>query len=156
MLGPEDISARVGRLNEQPMGSGPLGLAVRRAAAVMLRAPGKSGSMKPSFLPTVLATSLVALACSAAADETGPTGHYSLQKVDEKTCLTDYYHYGRGSGATRKDAEQEAIISWVIFAEWEFGSSWGRYAIAVDKGMECSNESAGWFCSAHARACRPW
>lgn len=112
--------------------------------------------MKLSVMRSLCVLALASISTTVRADETGVAGIHTWQKVGKKTCLVDHYHYGSGSGRTRKEAERAAIGSWAGFTAWEYGSSWGRYAIAVGKSMNCSNDAAEWSCSTHARACRPW
>jgi hypothetical protein len=90
------------------------------------------------------------------ASETGVAGIHSWVRVGGKTCLVDHYHDGSGTGATKGAAQAAAIRSWVDFTAWEYGSSWGRYGLAVGKSMNCDRGTSGWSCNTSARACRGW
>jgi hypothetical protein len=90
------------------------------------------------------------------AAETGVASIHSWVRVGGKTCLVDHYHDGSGSGASKSAAQAAAIRSWVEFTAWEYGSSWGRYGLAVGKSMNCDRGMSGWSCSTSARACRGW
>jgi hypothetical protein len=68
--------------------------------------------------------------------------------------MLDHFHYGNGSGATRAQAQREAVQAWVDFTGWEYGNVWGRYAMAASKKMTCSH-SENWSCDVEARPCRP-
>jgi hypothetical protein len=92
---------------------------------------------------------------AALADETGVAGIHDWVKIGHKTCLTDHFHSGNGNGATRAQAERQAIQSWADFTAWEYGSSWGRYTIAASKKMSCE-QSGSWSCFLEARPCRPY
>lgn len=70
--------------------------------------------------------------------------------------MLDCYHYGSGSGATRKEAVQAAIQSWASFTGFEYGSFWENYAIAASKRMNCLEQSTEWACDTSARPYRPW
>jgi hypothetical protein len=97
------------------------------------------------------------LAGSAAAEETGVASIHSWVKVGRKTCMLDHFHDGNGNGKTRAQAEKAAIISWTEFTAWEYGSAWGRYALAASKAMQCSQDSPSvWSCHVQARPCRPY
>jgi hypothetical protein len=98
---------------------------------------------------------LLAMAGIAEAEETGVAGIHSWVKVGRKTCMLDHFHYGNGSGATRPQAQREAVQAWADFTAWEYGSVWGRYSIAASKKMTCS-QSESWKCDVEARPCRPY
>jgi hypothetical protein len=106
-----------------------------------------------------LALTLLAVCAGQAAaqgDETGVASIHELVKVGRKTCMLDHFHDGSGSGATRRQAEQAAIQSWVEFTAFEYGDAWGRYSIAASKQMGCSQGSGSWTCQLQARPCRPY
>jgi hypothetical protein len=88
--------------------------------------------------------------------ETGMASIHTWVKVGRKTCMLDHYHDGNGSGATRKEAERSAIVSWAEFTGWEYGSPWGKFANAASKRMDCSPGGGGWTCHVQARPCRPY
>lgn len=94
---------------------------------------------------------------SAQANETGVAqALHSLQKVGGRTCLVDHFHDGAGSGSSKAEAMKAAIASWSDFTAWEYGTSWGRYAVARNKSANCSRTSMGWNCNITAIPCRPW
>jgi hypothetical protein len=98
---------------------------------------------------------LVAAAISARADETGLAGIHDWRKEAGKTCLSDHFHDGAGSGGTRKDAEAKAIASWQSFTVFEYGTTWGSYKLAGSKKMDCNQQGATeWSCAVSARACK--
>jgi hypothetical protein len=96
---------------------------------------------------------LLAAAGAAQADETGIAGIHSWVKVGHKTCFEDHYHSGSGNGTTKAAAEKEAIQSWADFTAWEYGTTWGRYSLAVSKSMKCEKLD-NWSCYVEARPCR--
>jgi hypothetical protein len=96
---------------------------------------------------------LVAATGIAQAEETGLADIHSWVKTGRRTCLADHFHNGSGKGPTRAQAERAAVQSWVDFTAWEYGGSWGRYAIAGSKKMTCSH-SENWSCDVEARPCR--
>jgi hypothetical protein len=87
------------------------------------------------------------------AEETGVAGIHTWVKVGGKTCLADHFHSGTGNGKTRSLAEKAAIQSWADFTAWEYGSTWGRYALAASKKMNC-DQGEGWSCFVEARPCK--
>jgi hypothetical protein len=88
------------------------------------------------------------------ADETGVAGIHTWVKVGRRLCLQDHYHDGSGSGATRSQAERDAIRSWIDFTAWEYGSTWGSYGLAIRKSMSCSGGPGHWSCSTQGIPCR--
>jgi hypothetical protein len=89
------------------------------------------------------------------AQETGVAEIHSWVKVGRKTCMLDHFHDGSGTGRTKKDAERAAIVAWSEFTAWEYGSPWGRYAIAESRSANCSQQSpSAWSCAIQARPCR--
>jgi len=103
-----------------------------------------------------LVMALVAGDALAQSQETGIAEIHSWTKVGRKTCMSDHFHDGSGSGASRVLAERAAVRAWVEFTAWEYGDSWGRYNMAVSKKATCSRESEGWHCAVEARPCRPF
>lgn len=105
-----------------------------------------------------LAVFTAAVSMSAAtlalADETGLAASHSWRKEGGKVCFSDHWHYGSGSGPTRKAAERDAASAWAGFTAFEYGSTWARYSRAAGKKMSCSQSSGGWNCSVEARPCR--
>jgi hypothetical protein len=92
----------------------------------------------------------------AHSQETGIAEIHSWVKVGRKTCMLDHFHDGSGRARTRANAQRAAIISWSEFTAWEYGTPWGRYAIAASKKMECERIPEGWRCAVQARPCRPY
>jgi hypothetical protein len=90
------------------------------------------------------------------AQETGVASIHQWMKVGRKTCMVDHFHDGSGNGPSRKQAETAAIRAWSEFTAWEYGTPWGRYAIAESKKMDCSQGGMGWNCAVQARPCRPY
>ena len=103
-------------------------------------------------LPLAVAFGIAA----AQSQETGIAEIHAWAKVGSKTCMLDHFHDGSGSGRTRAQAERAAIRAWAEFTAWEYGSPWGRYAIAAGKKASCSPASGGWTCAVQARPCRPY
>ena len=90
-------------------------------------------------------------------EETGIAGIHAWVKVGRKTCMVDHFHDGSGTGPTRIMAERAAIRAWAEFTAWEYGSAWGRYAMAASKKATCSREGgSSWRCAVEARPCRPY
>lgn len=80
---------------------------------------------------------------------------HSWTKVGGRTCMLDHYHYGGTSGSkpTRKAALSDAIGSWQSFTDFEYGSDWANFNIAVGKSVDCSESGSGWSCQIEARPC---
>lgn len=99
---------------------------------------------------------LVATSDGAVASETGVAqALHSLQRVGGRTCLVDHFHDGSGNGRSRHAAMNAAVSAWAGFTSWEYGSSWGRYALANRKSANCTREtSGGWNCTISAIPCR--
>ena len=55
---------------------------------------------------------------------------------------------------SRKGAEAAAIRQWQVFTVDEYGTAWGRYAIAEAKSMKCAAAGSRWVCKTEARPCR--
>ena len=110
--------------------------------------------MKKVFLPA--AVLMLALSTSAHADDTGLASIHDWRKEGGRTCMSDHFHDGAGSGDSRKAAEAKAIASWVSFTAFEYGTIWGNYNIAGSKKVDCTETGAkSWSCSLTARACKP-
>ena len=91
---------------------------------------------------------------SALADDTGFASAHDLRKERGRTCMSDHYHQGGGSGSTKKAAQVDAIKSWQNFTAFEYGSDWARFSKAASKSMSCSASTSGVECNVEARACR--
>ena len=99
----------------------------------------------------------LALALSAGAamaDDSGFAYAHDLRKEGGRTCMSDHYHQGGGSGSTRKAAQADAIKSWSSFTAFEYGSDWARFSKAAGKSMSCSAGSSGYDCQLEARPCK--
>lgn len=107
-----------------------------------------------------LGTGLAAIALFGAgltpamADVTGLDAMHTQARVGNRMCMTDHWHYGSGSGATKAAAEREAIGSWQSFTDFEYGSDWARFSRAVAKRISCSQSAGGFSCQVEARPCR--
>ncbi len=92
---------------------------------------------------------------AATAEESGMSGLHSQVRVGNKICFSDHSHTGSSGGqATRKQAEAAAIDSYQGFTAWEYGSVWGRFSLAANKTMDCSNSGGSWSCVVEAYPCR--
>lgn len=91
---------------------------------------------------------------AALADDTGFAYMHDLRKEGGRTCFTDHYHYGSGTGATKAAAQKSAIASWASFTDFEYGSDWARFSRAASKGMTCSRGGGGFDCQIEARPCK--
>lgn len=90
----------------------------------------------------------------ATADETGFSDMHNQARVGGRTCMTDHYHYGNGTGRTKALAQRAAIGSWQSFTDFEYGSSWARFSRAAGKRMSCSKTPSGFDCQVEARPCK--
>ena len=97
---------------------------------------------------------LTAHAVPVLADDTGFAYMHDLRKEGGRTCFTDHYHYGSGSGATKAAAQKDAIGSWASFTDFEYGSDWARFTRAASKGISCTKGSGGFDCQIQARPCK--
>ena len=99
---------------------------------------------------------IVSLAKPGLADETGMAGAlHDLRKVRGKICMSDHFHYGKGSHKRKKrSARIEAIQDWRGFVAWEYGSDWANFRRAVSKSIACTKASGIWACKVEARPCR--
>lgn len=98
---------------------------------------------------------LLGAAGATRAEETGIAEIHAWVKVGRKTCLVDHFHSGSGSGATKAQAERQAIQAWTDFTAWEYGSPWGRYSISAGQKKSCE-QTGSWSCFIEARPCRPY
>lgn len=96
---------------------------------------------------------VTALGASAEAQEGLATLHEWV-KVGRKTCMSDHYHDGSGTGRTRAQAERAAIQAWTDFTAWEYGPAWGRYSNAASRSTKCDKSQGGYTCHVQARPCR--
>lgn len=93
-------------------------------------------------------------AVPALADETGFASTHDWRREGGRTCFSDHYHYGSGSGGSKAAAQRSAISSWISFTDFEYGSDWARWGRAAGKRMSCSQSSSGYDCQVEARPCR--
>lgn len=114
----------------------------------------RRASTLAAVIACVLAGAL--LPGDAVASETGFASIHAWRKVGKKSCLVDHQHAGSGSGQTLKAAQAQAIQSWSSFTDFEYGSSWGSFAIAIEKNMRCAPASGSFQCDLLATPCRPW
>jgi hypothetical protein len=104
-----------------------------------------------------LAMMMIGAASSAVkADDSGLASiHDWKNESGRRVCMSDHFHDGSGTGATRKDAEAAARSSWVSFTIFEYGTDWGSHALAASQKMECGNASGQtWSCATSARPCK--
>lgn len=88
------------------------------------------------------------------ADDTGMAQIHDLRREGGKICLVGHYHYGNGTGTSRKLAEKVAISSWSSFTALEYGSDWARFYRAASKKISCSKAAGVVNCAVEARPCR--
>ncbi len=103
---------------------------------------------------TVIGFSAALSTTAVNASETGFAGIHDWRKEAGKTCLVDHFHYGSGTGSTKKAALGNAIASWSSFTVLEYGSTWGRYTLAAGKVTNCGQTGGGWTSNIRARACK--
>jgi hypothetical protein len=99
---------------------------------------------------------LAASGLSAAADDTGLAGAlHDLRREGRKVCIVEHWHYGSGTGATKKAALADATGSWQSFTAMEYGTDWARFQKANSRNVSCSNTGGGGVsCSIEGRPCR--
>lgn len=99
--------------------------------------------------------SAAALPAISLADDTGMAGSlHDLRREGRKVCIVDHWHYGSGSGGTKKIAMKDAIGSWSGFTAMEYGSDWANFNKANSRRVSCSNGGGGVNCSLEGRPCR--
>jgi len=91
----------------------------------------------------------------AHAQQSGMAGIHEWVPVGRtKTCMASHFHNGTGTGKTKKDAERAAIRSWESFTAWEYGASWGRFALSESKTVNCDRTTGSEFnCQVSSRPC---
>ena len=108
-----------------------------------------------AFVKALAAAAVVcAVSAPAMADDTGFAYMHDLRKEAGKTCFTDHYHYGSGSGATKAAAQKDAIGSWASFTDFEYGSDWARFSRAASKAVSCSGSAGSVSSQIEARPCK--
>ena len=85
----------------------------------------------------------------------GLDGLHDQRREGGRVCMSDHFHDGSGTGATKRHAEAAAARAWSEFTAWEYGGNWGGFSYAASKSMQCSGGSGAWNCAASARPCRP-
>lgn len=90
----------------------------------------------------------------ASADDTGLASIHAWRKERGRTCMIDHFHYGSGTGPTKRTAEKAALDSWTSFTVFEYGTDWGSYNRAGSRIMECQQRGSLWLCNVQARPCR--
>lgn len=88
------------------------------------------------------------------ADDTGMATLHDLRREGGKLCQVGHYHYGNGSGPTKKVAMSDAIASWSNFTALEYGSDWARFYRAANRAVSCTKSDSEVTCSVEARPCR--
>ncbi len=94
------------------------------------------------------------LAAPVQADETGFAAMHAVRKERGRICMSDHYHYGSGTGATKQAALASAIQAWSSFTDFEYGSTWASFKRAAGKSVSYSASSGGWSADISARACK--
>jgi len=100
------------------------------------------------------AVALCAMAAPTMADDTGFAYMHDLRKEGGRTCFTDHFHYGNGTGPNKAAAQKTAIGSWASFTDFEYGSDWARFSRAAGKSISCSGPAGSVSCQIEARPCK--
>ncbi len=110
--------------------------------------------MRASLGALCVATVIGLASTPALAKDDGLSWLHKQVRVGNKVCFVDHTHQGNSSGqASKKAAMAAAISDYQGFTAWEYGSSWGRFALAADKKVSCSG-GPPWSCTVVARPCR--
>ncbi|MBX9684281.1 MAG: hypothetical protein K2X41_10870 [Hyphomicrobium sp.] len=96
----------------------------------------------------------ILMAAPVRADETGFADMHNVRKERGRICMSDHYHYGSGTGATKQAALAAAIQAWSSFTDFEYGSTWASFKRATGKSVSYSASSGGWSADISARACK--
>lgn len=102
------------------------------------------------------ALALIAITAPVAASAqqvSGLAAMHDLRREKGKLCMSDHWHSGNGTGATKDAAQKAAIRSWIDFTDLEYGGRWASFANAASKKVSFSKESAGWSASVEGRPC---
>lgn len=91
---------------------------------------------------------------AALADDTGFAYMHSLRKERGRTCMTDHFHSGIGTGPNKRAALKAAIRSWYEYTALEYGSDWARWRRSASKGVNYTKEASGYSASVQSRPCR--
>lgn len=111
-------------------------------------------AMRGLFLISSLSFGLFCSISLSFADDTGMAGIHDLRREGGRLCQVGHFHYGNGTGPTKKAATSSAIASWSDFTALEYGSDWARFYRAANRGISCSKSSGEVSCSVEARPCR--
>jgi hypothetical protein len=77
-------------------------------------------------------------------------------RVGTKCCFVDHFHYGSGdTQSTKEQAMASAGRAWSDFVNFEYGSAYDNFGLAVSKSFNCSGGGRQWSCSVEAIACQP-
>ena len=103
-----------------------------------------------------VAGSFLLFGTTARADSTGLVGLHNLVRHGNRLCMDGHYHYGADSSVrSRTAALRNAKRKWADFVILEYGTDWGRFSLAANRGATCSgNRSSGWHCSVEASPCK--
>lgn len=115
-----------------------------------------------NFITIPLLTAVLAVAgsfsiyiSSATAGSTGLASIHILTRQGKKLCMAGHFHYGADSSSKSKaHAFKNAQRKWADFVILEYGSDWGRFSLATNKGIKCSGKSNGYYCSVEASPCK--
>lgn len=89
------------------------------------------------------------------ADDTGMAYMHDMRRERGRKCMISHWHYGSGTGRTKRKAKRAAIRSWQEFTAFEYGTDWARFRHARSKGMSCTGtRKSGFSCQVEARPCR--
>ncbi len=104
-----------------------------------------------------LATS-VAIGSGATAQQrqasTGVDSIHAQVRVGGKVCMSGHEHGGEGTLPSKAGAQAAAIRAWQVFTSDEYGTAWGKYALAAAKAMRCTQIGGAWTCQTTAKPCR--
>lgn len=103
------------------------------------------------------ATSLLLLALptgASFADDTGFASMHSMTKSGGRSCFTDHFHAGSGSGKTKKAAFNAALKDWWSYTAGEYGSDWAHWRKSASKGIKYTKTETGWSATIESRPCK--
>jgi hypothetical protein len=102
----------------------------------------------------ILALISVVIPVSASAQEvSGLAAMHDMRREKGRLCMSDHWHSGSGTGATKAAAQKAAVRSWIDFTDLEYGGRWASFSNAASKKVSYSKESSGWSASVEARPC---
>jgi hypothetical protein len=103
-----------------------------------------------------ISLALIAISAPVAAsaqDVSGLAAMHDLRREKGKLCMSDHWHSGSGTGATKDAAQKAAVRSWIDFTDLEYGCRWAGFGNAAGKKVSYSKESSGWSASVEGRPC---